>query len=1233
MSGSNPSRLDRDAKKLMLLVLIPVSILFLMLGSVLQQQRQQSQLDALNSQQIRDLAEARASLLTSLEQPIQHLTGTVANPFVLQAMSSDNPNDRNRALAASLSGVALRNSGYMQLRWILPNGDEALRIDVDDQTGNIERLPPERLQNKADRPYHSQSMQLAPLSVAISSPDLNVERGVLERPLRPTIRYSLRLPEVNEVDLGYLIFNLDLAPLMAPLNQPGQDNRLYLADPQGQWILHDDAERTWGLVLNQATLMSDTDPQLWDTFKAQSDSGTNGYTQLPSGLWRWSQISIGAQNNNVAQPSQMWALAHIPQARLAAALSNSLGRSLWLFIMLAVALGIFATVLYQTQRRATALRRANQTITQELDASLTFQQTLNNVLPGLIIYWDRDEHCQYVNASFDRWFGRPGDELLGQSYRSVSTREEYEAFHPLLERAMQGETLNFERSVSYQGVERHLRTTYVPHRQSDPADPERTLVSGVISISADLTDIIQARRDVEALNQALAERTRQAENTAAAKSHFLANMSHEIRTPMNAIIGLLDIIRDTSLDQKQSDYVDNARSSARSLLHILNDILDLSKLEAGKLTIQMESFDVERLFENTASLFDIAFQKKGIELLVWVDPRIPPRLKGDPHRLNQVLNNLVGNALKFTRQGQVFMAVTLADKSDHSAQLNYSVKDSGIGIPADKQQSIFEYFNQADNATSREFGGTGLGLSICRTLVHMMHGHIGVRSIEGVGSEFHFELSHAIVDDNHPAAPRMQRVLVIDSSLAALSLTHDYLESWNIEAVCANGLSAGLAYYRAQGMHYDAVLVEYQLEDGDGLMFLNEIKNDDKPAPLLVMLTRQDPYNLLAALQENGHAGTPILKKPLTPSALYDVLARLSHNAPKHSQHSAGAGASDLQAQARALSSKRILMVEDNTLNQEIAQTLLGNLGIPLEVCDGGAKALQLLQHNHYDAVLMDLHMPEMDGYETTRRIREQWGTDLPIIALSAAVMEDDIAQAKGAGMDDHIAKPIDLARLVDSLNQWTLPEQERRPRAQPDATRETVSAELQHIFQHMREDAASAVQRFQGDEAALRKLLLGFQRNYRDYPRQLTEAADNKQEDLPRLLHTLKGTAGNLGLGKLSAEAEAAETRLNQDGVIDLTAVTRQFDTALTALAGLDSQADAEPQRPVEDESELLTAVEEILARSRVVPTELLHQLNTLAAHSPQANAYRELINSIDRFDYAEAKITLERIKGRTHV
>ena len=1198
MSGIKSSQLDRDAKKLMLLVLVPVTLLFFMLGYVLQQQRQQSQIDSLNSQQIRDLAEARASLLTSLELPIQHLTGTVANPFVLQAMTSDNPNDRNRALAASLSGIALRNSGYMQLRWIVPNGNEALRINVDDQTGNIEQLPPAVLQNKAERPYHRQSMQLAPLTIAISPPDLNVEFGVLERPLRPTIRYSLRLPEVNDVDLGYLIFNLDLAPLMAPFNQTGQDNRIYLADTQGQWIRHENAAQTWGQLLNQATLISDTNPELWDALNTQSGPDSSGFTQLPSGLWRWSPIVVGADNETVAQQSRLWVIGHIPQANLATALSNSLGRSLWLFIMLAVALAIFTAVLYQTQRRATALRQANQSITQELDASLTFQQTLNNVLPALVIYWDRREECQYVNATFDRWFEMPGSELVGRSYRNVSTREEYEEFHPLLERAMKGETLNFERSVSHLGVERHLQTTYVPHRQTDPADPERTLVSGVISISADLTDIIQARRDVEALNQALAERTRQAENTAAAKSHFLANMSHEIRTPMNAIIGLLDIIRDTPLDQKQTDYIDNARSSARSLLHILNDILDLSKLEAGKLTIQMESFDVERLFKNTASLFDIAFQKKGIELLVWVDPRIPPQLKGDPHRLNQVINNLVGNALKFTRQGQVVLAVSLADKSDHSAQLTYSVKDSGIGIPADKQQSIFEYFNQADNATSREFGGTGLGLSICRTLVHMMHGQIGVRSSEGVGSEFHFELSHAIVDDSHPAAPGLQRVLVIDSSMAALHMTRDYLESWNIEAVSATGLSPGLAYYHAQGMHYDAVLVEYQLEDGDGLMFLDAIKNDEKPAPLVVMLTRQDPYNLLAALQEKGYGGTPILKKPLTPSALYDVLARLSHNAPKHPQHSPGAGESELQAQARALSSKRILMVEDNTLNQEIAQTLLGNLGVPLEVCDGGAEALQLLQNNHYDAVLMDLHMPEMDGYETTRRIREQWGTDLPVIALSAAVMEDDIAQAKGAGMDDHVAKPIDLVRLVDTLSQWVLPKQERRPKAIADATIDTVSAELQHLFQQMHEDAVSAVQRFQGDEDALRKLLLGFQRNYGDYQRQLIDAAETGHGDLPRLLHTLKGTAGNLGLGTLSAEAAAAETRLKQDGAVDLTPLTQQLTLTLTALDELDSLSAAEPQRPVEDESALLATLEEILARSRVVSTELLHQLNSLAAH-----------------------------------
>lgn len=1234
MSESKLPALDQDAKRLMILVLAPLTLLFGLLGYSIGHEREEQQKADFDEQQIRELAESRALLTAAFNQPIQHLTGTVANPFVLQAMSSVNPTDRNRALAASLSGVALRNLDYMQLRWILPDGQEALRIDVDRETGDINRLPDDRLQNKADRFYHQQAMLAQPFEVTITAAELNVEYGEVERPLRPTIRYSLRLPVINDVDLGYLIFNLELNNLLKTINRFQSANRLYLADAQGQWIFHDQHEWEWGQQLKHNNNLPQTYPDLWANLTDSDFVGNQA--ELPSGYWRWTQLTIGADSEAVKSSPQLWVLALVPRSTLDVTANGNLRYFSLVSGTLLFALMAFTLVLYLTQKRATQLRRDNAQVAQELDASLTFQQSLNNVLPALVIYWNRDERCEYVNETFEHWFGTSGNELIGKHFAEVLHNEDYELCYPLLQRAYSGEKTTFERSVGGEENIQHLHTTYVPHSQPDPLSNTGAIISGVISISTDLTEIIQARKDVEVLNQALAERTRQAESTAAAKSHFLANMSHEIRTPMNAIIGLLDIIRDTELNAQQHDYIDNARASAKSLLHVLNDILDLSKLEAGKLSINQESFDVERLFNNTVKLFDSAFYKKGVELLVWVDPRIPRRLKGDPHRLNQVLNNLVGNALKFTRKGAVVLSVTLSSKNDFGAHLMYSVKDTGIGIATDKQQSIFEYFNQADNDTTREFGGTGLGLSICRTLVHLMDGSIGVNSIENQGSEFYFELNHEIVEENSHNAPRLKHVLVVDSSSASLNMTKAYLDSWHLKTDTAISLTEGLNALTNAQTPYDAILIDWQLNEDSGLDLLTAVHRSQQSAPLVVLTTNKDPYDLLNEIKSHDIADVPLLKKPFTSSALYDVLARLDCDHAKAGSNDHEDHQQRMKDQARQLSNKRILMVEDNALNQEIARTLLANLGIPLEVCDGGEAALQRLRDNTYDAILMDLHMPEMDGFEATRRIRENHGSDIPIIALSAAVMEDDIAQAKGAGMDDHVAKPIDLAQLIATLYRWLpMPAEKAADHSgSPQTSPSTTSVDLQNLFDQMGESTTEVMRRFQDQEATVRHLLLGFARNYQDFNDQLDQAmADDDEKTVKRLLHTLKGTAGSLGLSQLSDVARQLETQADAQWPIALDSVQQSMTQVLTSLQVL-SLNDL-PQTAIKDADKpaLLDEVDTILARSRVLPSGLMMQLRSLATQDSEAKSYQQLLEQIDRFDYPKARLTVSYLKERLNV
>jgi signal transduction histidine kinase/DNA-binding response OmpR family regulator len=548
----------------------------------------------------------------------------------------------------------------------------------------------------------------------------------------------------------------------------------------------------------------------------------------------------------------------------------------------------------------------------------------------------------------------------------------------------------------------------------------------------------EVRRLADTLEQRVRERTGQleraqhvAEAATRAKSEFLANMSHEIRTPMNAILGMSFLALRSGLDERQRNYVEKVHGAAESLLGIINDILDFSKIEAGRLEIEAIAFRLGDVLDHLAGLVGMRTEEKGLELLFALPPGLPDALLGDPSRLGQILLNLTNNAVKFTERGEVTVAVSLVERVAERATLRFEVHDSGIGMAPEVRDRLFQPFTQADASTSRRYGGTGLGLAICRHLVERMGGEIGVHSEPGRGSCFHFTLAFGLQPDAQTTRDagelRGTRVLVVDDHPAARELLCALVTSLGFQAQAAEDGEAALAAVsrsQADGRPFRLVLLDWRMPRMDGIECLARLTHGDggHVRPTVLMITAFGRDQVERELQARHLAVAALLTKPVTPSALLDAcfIALGGPTAP--------AGRSEqrlelMQMHQASLAGARILLVEDNAINQELACDLLDGAGIAVTIAGDGLQALAMLDRGSFDAVLMDCQMPVMDGYEATRALRLRPGLeDLPVIAMTANAMAGDREKVLAAGMNDHVAKPIHVDELFATLARWVRP-------------------------------------------------------------------------------------------------------------------------------------------------------------------------------------------------------------------
>ncbi|MEX2130809.1 MAG: response regulator [Pseudohongiellaceae bacterium] len=1158
-------------------------------------------------QSLIDGVEVMRSGVTTLSQ-LGVVTGIMraSNNNDIDPVSGLPINTGKQLLFTTFRALTAFDPNYYSIRFIgaADGGRELVRIDIDD--GALTQVMGDELEQVGDTEYFRAVSRIAENELYFSRIDLHRETGSIVIPARPTLRVAAPVFSDDGSFFGAIVINRDMGKTFEDLYErfrlqfPDPAINLYITNNNGDYLFHPDPSRTFGFEFGESYRWQDDFVDIKPLGTAAETGTSASEVDFSSGLARadlggeqvytyFHEIQLVPESNNL----QVLLISEIPAGVVNGPIMSILQRMILINLIagLAIYLAFRLILARQLEPLSTLSSQAGRIAEGDYNVALPASKTTevsalisslsslmkrvaereagliksenfaNNVIdtaPQGIMISDHHGEIVRVNSKLEEMFGYAHGEMNGLRISNlvpVQLQELHETKRLEYLESPDTRVMNNKNifGLRKDGSQIAVEVGITPVN----FEAESRILATVVDMSKYWKieqQLIRNRNELESKvrerTQKLLEARDEAKQLVKAKSEFLANMSHEIRTPMTAVLGLLDVLRRTSLDPAQQKYVSQIHNSSRALLHIINDILDISKIEAGKISIEENDFSLVEAVESAVDLFAPSADLKGLTLLLKIDPGLPRHVRGDRTRLMQVLNNLLDNAIKFTEKGEVLLKVECMNMDKHTMNLRFTVSDTGIGIDPETIKRLVLPFEQADSATTRLFGGTGLGLTISKKLIELMGGSLHIKSQVATGTEFSFLLKLAYREGSDLLLKEPQHigkhVLVVDDHPIACEIISRLLSHWGCRVDSAfSGHQAlqKLQELTASNEHYDLMIVDWRMPVMDGYKLIAKVRSlyQEKvisTLPQVLMVTEAELSTLKQA--ENYQDDVSVLTKPVTISRLLTTLTELDwiELVVEESENGHRARLEALLRNGlKALTTPpKILLVEDNLTNQIVIKELLAGFRLEISLADNGREGVEKIRQEHFDLVLMDLQMPIMDGFEATREIRKFKSREqLPILALSAATFAEDVIRSDQVGMNDHLNKPIDIEILLSSLLHWLPLNKQPQMSADTEIVKDLRNGQIVEERNKAIIEALLSNPSFNlsdtlyshGNTAAYLRILEAFISEFGSMLINWESQRGWSNEEMQRFAHSVRGSAGSIGAIELSRYAGKVEASM----------------------------------------------------------------------------------------------------------